>query len=458
MSVSVADVQSELPFYISSLELENVRCFGTKQSFSLIDDNDNPVRWNLILGDNGVGKTTLLQCLAWMRPVPTRDEEGAFIEPALNGEENPVLKSLIRLGGEIAANLKAVYSVGQTLGSAESNSHTAMMETEFRIHGEDGILKDIAWNRIDIEKIELSPPQDPPIFGYGATRCPGTLILDRAGLSDPLASLFDSRTELYDAEDILLKLDYRAAKSQTTQDKERLEDVKGIVASILPDLGSADDIFILAPEVFGRASQPSGVLFRTPYGAVPLRSMSLGYQTTLTWVLDLALRLYEYYPNHHEPLGKPSVVLIDNIDLHLHPKWQRRLIEDLSACFPATQFIATAHSPLIVQAAEDANLVVLRQEAGQVLIEKHSQSVKDWRADQILSSDLFDVPTRGPFVEKVMRERDALLDKTDRDPEEEAKLNALETVLEESPTAVDPKDREAMSVIRRVADALEKNR
>ena len=63
------------PIYFSALELENVRCFGRLQTLSLTDEDANPVQWTLILGDNGVGKTTLLQCLAWMKPVVSEEKE-----------------------------------------------------------------------------------------------------------------------------------------------------------------------------------------------------------------------------------------------------------------------------------------------------------------------------------------------------------------------------------------------
>ena len=61
------DHKNQVPIYFKSLELENVRCFAQRQRLDLTDEHGKPVQWILILGDNGVGKTTLLQCLAWMR-------------------------------------------------------------------------------------------------------------------------------------------------------------------------------------------------------------------------------------------------------------------------------------------------------------------------------------------------------------------------------------------------------
>ena len=128
-------------------------------------------------------------------------------------------------------------------------------------------------------------------------------------LSDSLASIFRSSAELYDAEDVLLNLDYRAAKSSSDRDKRRLQQVMQVLAAILPDVRHEENIHILGPEILGNPSEPSGVRFKTPYGVVPLSALSLGYQTTLTWIADLALRLYERYPDSPDPLSEPGIVL-----------------------------------------------------------------------------------------------------------------------------------------------------
>ncbi len=110
-----------------SLELENVRCLGERQTLELTDEKDRPAQWALLLGDNGVGKTTLLQCLAWMRPVPAGVQNGdgpRYIGLALVNEENRVLDSLLRAGDEVSLNLKASIQYQPAIRTGSTGSRT----------------------------------------------------------------------------------------------------------------------------------------------------------------------------------------------------------------------------------------------------------------------------------------------------------------------------------------------
>ena len=452
----MTDSTERPPVYFSSLELENVRCFGQRQSLSLTDDEGNPVRWTLILGDNGVGKTTLLQCLAWMRPLQKINNKGkttAFV-PALNNEENRILDALMRVGPDVNATIKATLSIGRSLGPGRRDTTKAKVTTEFAMQGSDGELKETRLKGTVPKKFRNVLPSALTIFGYGATRRSGTLKLERGGLTDPLASRFDTEIELYDAEDVLLKLDHRARISAATKDKNQLSRIKEILATVLPGIDSAKDISIAGPVVFDDPTEGNGVQFATRTGTVPLSALSLGYQTTLTWITDLALRLYERFPKSSNPLSEPGIVLIDNIELHLHPRWQRHMMEDLSRCFPKLQFVATAHSPLVVQAAEGGNLAVLQEVEGQASIMMHAEPVTEWRTDQILASDLFGIPSRSRWIQELVEERDILWNKENRDSAEVRRLRWLTDKVDRLRTAEDPEDQAAMDLIRKVAAEL----
>ena len=463
----MTDSAKRPPVYFSALELENVRCFGERQALSLTDEDGNPVQWTLILGDNGVGKTTLLQCLAWTRPVLSdvkSEKPGCvFLESALSNEENSTLNSLIRIGNDVRARLEVSFIVGRSIRNQDRQACSEEIKTGIMLRSKDSKLEEaesLQLTELESKEFERIFPSNLVIFSYGATRRSGTLKLEGRELSDPLASIFQSSTELYDVEDVLLNLDYRAAKSSSgksssDRDERRLQQVKQVLAAVLPDVQHERNIHILGPDILGDPSEPSGVRFTTPYGDVPLSALSLGYQTTLTWIADLAVRLYERYPDSPDPLSEPGIVLIDNIELHLHPRWQRRMMEDLSRCFPAIQFVATAHSPLVVQAAESGNLAVLHEVDGHVEIKMRLESVNAWRADQILASDLFGIPTRSRTIETLVEERNSLLDKAGRDQTEEARLGLLVDKLDRLRTAEDPEDDAAMELIRRVAANLQ---
>ena len=447
------------PIYFSSLELENVRCFGERQILDLTDDEGRLAQWTLLLGDNGVGKTTLLQCLAWMRPVPAstspkKDGEPDTIAPDLDSQENDVWNSLLRLETEVQVELKATLRVGQALGT-QKKSGVQKIETNVQFLGKNGDIQKKLRTKNHFPKSSNLILRDLPIFAYGATRRMGLSNLENGELSDPLASLFSNSIELYDAEEILLNLDYLAAKKRNERNKKRLQQVKQILAAILPDIQEGADIEILGPKVLGHPDEPSGVRFKTPYGLVPLSGLSLGYQTTLAWAVDLASRLYEGYPDSSNPLAEPAIVLIDEIDLHLHPRWQRQIMADLSQHFPNAQFIVTSHSPSMVQADANTNLVVLHQTDGQVIIENEPRFVEGWRVDQILTSNLFGVSSaRSKHIESLLAKRNALLDKTKRNQSEEKCLVALEKELESLPTAEHQEDQAAMDLIRQAATLL----
>jgi predicted ATP-binding protein involved in virulence len=91
-----------------------------------------------------------------------------------------------------------------------------------------------------------------------------------------------------------------------------------------------------------------------------VRQLSDGERGLLALVLDLARRLSQANPGLTDPVSSgDAIVLIDELDLHLHPKWQRTIVERLTKTFPKCQFIATTHSPQIVAAVEPDQILLL---------------------------------------------------------------------------------------------------
>ncbi|WP_374259047.1 AAA family ATPase [Aquabacterium sp.] len=98
-------------------------------------------------------------------------------------------------------------------------------------------------------------------------------------------------------------------------------------------------------------------------GFVPFNSLSDGYRNMVAMVADIAHRTSRLNPHHGKEAARRTqgVVLIDEIDLHLHPKWQRRVVSDLQKAFPSLQFIASTHSPFILQSLQPGEVIDLDQ-------------------------------------------------------------------------------------------------
>jgi predicted ATP-binding protein involved in virulence len=253
----------------------------------------------------------------------------------------------------------------------------------------------------------------------------------------------------------LLQLDYASSKSSAVQAQQshRRDQAIDLLVKVLWEI--SDIRFIPGEDVRPKPR----VEFKTPYGWVPFRQLGYGYQSLATWVADFASRMVERYPESKNPLTEPAVVLVDEIDLHLHPKWQRELMDRLTNLFPNTQFIATAHSPLVVQAAANANLAVLRRVGDHVEIDNDVDYIRNWRVDQILTSDLFGLDSaRPPHIAKLIAERDKLLAKTKLSKADEKKIEDLEAEIGELPIGETKQQQRMMDDIQQSLDLLKRER
>ncbi len=468
-------------FYFSTLSLENARCFGGLQELDLTVDGI-PAQWSLLIGENGAGKTTLLECLAWMQPVFESTDSSSsssgngeispltsgYFNPVLPEEDDKILETLLR-DKSVKVRLAAQLTLGNVRlhsSNASENGSNQHDHIEFSVgldFDEHGQLDHFDMTKSSL--IENLPEEfdGPLVVAYGANRHLGDRNLSGFDELKPLAHERLSRiTELCDIEELLMGLDYakrtgdtdRAPDSDAIPEAKILDLLEDAISRILPE-DPAVEIEIYPPDVLDRG-RPSGVYARTFSGLVRMSSLSLGYRTTASWVIDLAWRLVNRYRNSPNPLSEPAVVLIDEIDLHLHPRWQLGFMEELSSLFPATQFIATSHSPLIVQVAENAKLILLEKQEGHVNIENDPDVPRSLRVDQILTSLLFGVPiSRNPSTQRLLDQRAELLDKMNLTEEEENLLRDIQRQIDELQVAHDNSDEVAMDLIRRFAARLE---
>jgi predicted ATP-binding protein involved in virulence len=109
-----------------------------------------------------------------------------------------------------------------------------------------------------------------------------------------------------------------------------------------------------------------------------LAQLSDGERSVIAMVIDLCKRLSLLNPNLESPLDGQGIVLIDEIELHLHPKWQRDIIEQFRSTFPNIQFIMTTHSPFVIQSIRGGELISLD---GEIEAEYANQNIEDVAED-----------------------------------------------------------------------------
>ena len=119
------------------------------------------------------------------------------------------------------------------------------------------------------------------------------------------------------------------------------------------------------PDFEVRISTEASLLYEKDGLPIPLTSLSAGEKSFVVLVADLARRLYIANPENSAPLEGFGIVLIDEIELHLHPEWQRNIISSLQLTFPGIQFVVTTHSPQVLSKVRAENVLTI--EKGQIL-------------------------------------------------------------------------------------------
>ncbi len=328
------------PLYLLSVDVENVRCFGPAQTLQLSDERGKPYGWTVIFGDNGAGKTTLLQAVCGIAStLQDHKEVPSFIRYNWWPQRKPTKPALVRSNVLLRPREVAEFSVRY---SPERRRQSPPPRWDFN---RDGTLI---------------------YFGYGASRRHGQAAdSGRKPLeSSADESLFVDDAELLNAEEWFVQMSHLGPARRQLREARAAKKVRDLLNSVLLDV---KDIRIASKQ--GRAS----VEFETHYGWVSLRDLSMGYRTLIAWIVDFARRLYVLNPRSADPLAAPAVVCVDEIDLHLHQRWQRNLMKVLTEVFSKTQFICTAHNRTVSQAVpRDANLVLLRRRGDHVEIHNNA--------------------------------------------------------------------------------------
>ncbi len=402
--------------YLEKIRLENIKCFEDIE-IDFTYGRNKPRLMTVILGDNGVGKTTLLQTIAIAlggENVTRFFLVGPLVEWHRIKSDGGLIQAVIVPGKSDKDAPKRKLSVGYYTWKdeieidTESNKDWEILEKTAYAMRQEGWLA----------------------CGYGPlrrfTNRRISEVLDTK--IDRFASLFGQNEQLIPVEDWLIELDRRALiterEGQDANYRQLFNQLAQTLLQVLPEenLEKVASINIIDSSSYIRTTT-EGILWRDGFDNwVTLSQLSDGYQSIMSWTGDLVSRLVGAFPKTENFLDQEGIVLIDEVDLHLHPTWQRKILNQLRQTFPKIQFIVTTHSPLVAASAKEGELFVLKHEQNKVVVEPEL-SVQGWRVDQILTSSLFDLDTtRDPETEQQLARYDELLAVRAR-----GKLNATQT-------------------------------
>ena len=192
---------------------------------------------------------------------------------------------------------------------------------------------------------------------------------------------------------------------------------------------------------------------------VPLESLSQGMTSLFGWVGVVCQRLKEtLQAPTQDPLPTRSyaLVLIDELDAHMHPRWQQVLVHRLKQMFPNVQFIASTHSPLIVAGLDRNEIERFAIRKSRVVKVDFEDDMTLGRTDQILTGELFGLPsTLDAKTQELMKEYEGLLGNSARNAPEEQRFNELARLIEDRipPAPQEPVERRARELLEALQSA-----
>lgn len=345
--------------YISKIVLDNIRCFG--EGFTLdLERDGKPILWMTLLGDNATGKTTLLRSIA----IGLCDASSAA--GLLRESETGYIRHGANRRGTIEVTL-----CGND-GKKKSKITTIIDKIECKEYSFEQLTQ-------EVEPIDFKPWGDIFVCAYGLGRgSAGTGDITGYSAINAVYNLFNYSEGLQNPELVLRRLGTI----------NKTEEVIGLLRDLL-NLKKPYEIVL----------KRDGIVVDGQWGReMPLRDLADGYRATFQWMTDFFGWVMSYDPNIARIKDVEGIVLIDAMEEHLHPKWQRLVVKQLSDLLPNIQFIVATHSPLIAAGTADlvsSEIVGLRLEdrkgvSGDII---PSDSIRGMRADQVLTSEAFGLGT-----------------------------------------------------------------
>ena len=317
--------------HVERIVVENVKAIQSVD-LDLREASSSTAPWTMLLGENGTGKSTILQAVA-LALIGEKYAQKLGLDP----------EDFIRRAPRVKSGSVEVYLTG---------SRTSR-KVVIRPGG--------------FEFIRSDAPQT-LVLGYGGTR-----LLPASGAPPAMSSqwarvesLFRPTTSLTDADTWLIGTD---------------ESAFGYTAGVIQHL-------LGLPRDREWLDRSEGVVVVREHGReMRLKALSTGYQSVLATVIDILELTFSLWPT---PESAEGIVLLDEIDTHLHPTWKMRIVGRLRQMMPSMQFIVTTHEPLCLRGLDDGEVVLMKRDAkDRAYAVTDLPPPRELRVDQLLTSRHF---------------------------------------------------------------------
>lgn len=369
--------------YIKSLSVENFKSFKLFNHLKFLypnikktdlerDFDVDHVRYdniNVVLGNNSTGKTAFLKAIALstLGPGVSKLDINPFMWVRRSPNED---SNFGRLDATFESNEQDQISYGR-------------VESSIEVKVEEGLKDSIRWNHEQTKGWHPVFDDNPAamfMVGYGASRTvelpekfnPGARKSSGLIRINKVKSLFEETYQLVPLDAWLPEM--------KTNNPGRYKQFVNLLARI-----TGEGHFKFTGEIEDRQ-----YIFEKEGSSIPFNALSDGYRAFLGWVGDLLFHVEQSCPSGKKLVDNEGIVLIDEIDLHLHPAWQMKILPLLANALPKIQFFVTTHSPLVVGSVEWQNIIYLKTDE-----DKNSFPIRDKRntygldSDQILVSNFF---------------------------------------------------------------------
>jgi len=348
---------------INNVELFNFRCFEN----TLIKFNKE---LTVIVGSNGAGKSSVLDAIAIAL--------GSFLAGIDGIQSNSISKHDVRF---------VSYELGSVIDrqpqfpvriQCEAYSDEKLLTWDRALNSENGRTTIVDAKQImeytnGLQKKVRKGDKNtilPLVSFYGTGRLWAQKKQKQSSPSLQNASRFSGYTDCLDVmsnEKLMLKW-FEKMTLIESQEKRNLPELRAVLGALNKSLDGvlSENGQIGESNVFYEfKTNDLAVTYKDNFGELkkhPLRELSDGYKNTLNIIADIAYRMAVLNPQFLENVVDltPGIVLIDEIDLHLHPSWQKRIIKDLRNIFPKVQFIVTTHSPSVISSISNEHLIILK--------------------------------------------------------------------------------------------------